>query len=195
MKRAVGFVFLFFLSFSLFGAEYRIFSAEELSRLNLTAGDRVILEQGDWTDQKLIFKGRGTERRPIILTVDNPGRVVLRGSSSLVIDGSWLIVDGLSFKDGYTLKENVISFSDKSDNCRLTNTSIVDYNNLDKSIRNSWIVLYGERNRIDHCYIKGKTHVGTTIGIYVSDKPNYHRIDHNFFAGRPPLGKNGGEII
>src|SRR5690606_15839689 len=109
--------------------------------------------------------------------------------------GEWLIVDGLVFKNGYTLKENVISFSAKSANCRLTNTSIIDYDNPEKKVRNSWIVLYGRYNRVDHCYIKGKTHVGTTVGVYVSDKPNHHRIDHNYFAARPPLGLNGGEII
>jgi poly(beta-D-mannuronate) lyase len=55
--------------------------------------------------------------------------------------------------------------------------------------------LYGMKNRVDHCYLKGKTHVGTTIGVYVSNTPNYHRIDHNYFADRPPLGRNGGEIL
>lgn len=183
------------LSLSVQAEVYRIRSAEELKRILLIAGDRVILEQGNWTNQNLVFKGVGTAEKPIRLTVENPGSVVLTGHSSLLIDGSWLIVDGLSFKDGYTLKENVISFSEQSDNCRLTNTSIIDYNNPDSKIRNSWIVLYGLRNRIDHCYIKGKTHVGTTIGVYVSEEPNHHRIDHNFFDGRPPLGRNGGEII
>lgn len=195
MKNVVSFVVLFLLTYSVLGTEYRVHSAEELSRITLVGGDRVILEKGNWVDQKLIFKGTGTAEKPISLTVESPGSVVLSGHSSLVIDGSWLVVDGLSFRDGYTLKENVISFSDQSDNCRLTNTSIIDYNNPDSKMRNSWIVLYGLRNRVDHCYIKGKTHVGTTIGVYVSDEPNHHRIDHNFFDGRPPLGRNGGEII
>jgi len=188
-------LFLMLFSFSVLAKEYSVHSAEELRKLTLDPGDRVILEEGDWVDQPLIFKGLGTAENPITLTAEDPGTVVLTGSSSLVIDGSWLIVDGLSFKDGYTLKENVISFSEQSDHCRLTNTSIIDYNNPDIKVRNSWVVLYGIKNRVDHCYIKGKTHVGTTIGVYVSDEPNYHRIDHNYFDGRPPLGRNGGEII
>lgn len=190
---AAGILTLF--SFSVLAKEYSIRSAEESRMLTLDPGDRVVLEEGVWVDQSLIFKGAGTAENPILLTVENPGSVVLTGSSSLVIDGVWLIVDGLSFKEGYTLKENVISFSEQSAHCRLTNTSIIDYNNPDVKVRNSWVVLYGIKNRMDHCYIKGKTHVGTTIGVYVSDQPNYHRIDHNYFDGRPPLGRNGGEII
>lgn len=195
MKKVIGLIVWVLWIGSSIAAEYRISSATDLRTLELKAGDRVIMENGTWKDQQLLFQGQGTAQAPITLTVDSPGSVILTGSSSLTIEGMWLVVDGLSFRDGYTLKENVISFSESAENCRLTNTSIVDYNNPDKSVRNSWIVLYGKRNRIDHCYIEGKTHVGTTIGVYVSDEPNYHRIDHNYFAGRPPLGRNGGEII
>lgn len=195
MKHIIVSLILTTLSLTNFAKEYRIRSAEELNTINLASGDKVVMEGEEWRDQKLVFKGQGTEASPILFTVENPGKVVLTGSSSLIIEGAWLIVDGLSFKNGYTLKENVISFSEKSENCRLTNTSIIDYNNPDKAVRNSWIVLYGIKNRVDHCYIEGKTHVGTTIGVYVSDQPNHHRIDHNYFAGRPPLGRNGGEII
>ncbi len=174
---------------------YKISSAAELSAIMLNPGDKVIMKNGDWKNQKLIFKGKGTKVLPIVLIAENAGNVILNGNSSLIIDGSWLVVDGLNFRDGYTLAENVITFSEQSENCRLTNTAVVDYNNPEKKVRNSWIVLYGTRNRVDHCYLKGKTHVGTTIGVYVSNTPNYHRIDHNYFADRPPLGRNGGEIL
>ncbi|ERJ58946.1 polysaccharide lyase 6 family protein [Sphingobacterium paucimobilis] len=195
MKYLLTSLLISFFTCSILAKEYHIHSAEELTALSLHAGDRVVMIGKKWTDQKIIFKGEGTESSPILLTAAHPGQLSLGGSSNLIIDGKWLIVDGLSFHGGYTLKEHVISFTERSENCRLTNTAIVDYDNPDKSMRNSWIVLYGFQNRVDHCFIAGKTHLGTTIGIYVSDKPNYHRIDHNYFAGRPPLGRNGGEII
>lgn len=31
--------------------------------------------------------------------------------------------------------------------------------------------------------------------VWLSDKPNYHRIDHNYFGERSALGVNGGETI
>jgi poly(beta-D-mannuronate) lyase len=34
-----------------------------------------------------------------------------------------------------------------------------------------------------------------TLVVWVGDGPNDHVIDYNYFAGRPPLGKNGGETI
>ena len=53
----------------------------------------------------------------------------------------------------------------------------------------------GFNNRVDHCYFEGKTHLGCTLIVDVSDKPNFHSIDHNYFGPRPVLGMNGGESI
>jgi poly(beta-D-mannuronate) lyase len=180
---------------------YQIRSAADLNKLVLKPGDLVMMENGTWQDQQLVFRGKGTKDKPVRLTVAPSQKVILTGSSSLVIDGDWLIVDGLNFKDGATQKETVIKFSLQSSNCRLTNTAITDYNNKDTKIRNSWIVLYGHKNRVDHCYIKGKTnigptlHVGPTIDIEAFGQPGHHQIDHNYFAKRPELGRNGGETI
>ncbi|NGM90291.1 hypothetical protein G5B35_23620, partial [Parapusillimonas sp. SGNA-6] len=172
-----------------------------MATLTLKAGDRVILEPGDWIDQELVFRGKGTQAEPIRLTVDIPGNVVLTGNSSLVIDGNWLVVDGLSFKGENTLSHHGIRFSEASSNCRLTNTAVIDYSNSDRRIRNSWIVVLGKKNRVDHCYTEGKTnngptlHVGPTADEKVYNGPHEHRIDHNYFAHRPPFGRNGAESI
>lgn len=189
-------LFLFILQVNRVGAkDYAVSSAKEIDELNLVAGDRVLLKKGVWKDQSLVFKGIGTADKPIIFKAEKAGETIISGHSTLVIDGEFLVVDGLVFRDGEAFKKNVIAFSEQSKNCRLTNTSITAYDNAEKKMRNSWIVLYGERNRVDHCYVKGKTNIGTTVGVYVADKPNYHRIDHNYFDGRPPYGGNGGEII
>ena len=187
---------LFLLNVSaLYATEYTVSSAKEIDGLNLVAGDKVLLKKGIWNNQSLVFKGKGTADKSIVFKAERAGETVISGNSTLVIDGEFLIADGLVFRDGEAFKKNVITFSEQSKNCRLTNTSITKYDNTSKKMRNSWIVLYGERNRVDHCYVKGKTSLGTTVGVYVSNKPNYHRIDHNYFDGRPPYGGNGGEII
>lgn len=183
------------------GETYRIRTADELSALTLKAGDQVILERGAWKDQQLVFKGEGTRDLPIRLTADDSGSTILSGRSSLEINGSWLIVDGLSFKGGSTLKRHVIRFSETSENCRLTNTAVSDYSNRDSHVRNTWIVVLGRKNRVDHCYTQGKTNSGPTlqVGPTIEENtylgPHGHRIDHNYFAHRPPLGRNGGEAI
>lgn len=189
-------VALFFIIAS--GAEakdYHIRSAKELDALTLAPGDRILLEEGEWKDQQIVFKGNGTKARPIVLTTLHPGKVVLNGSSSLQIDGSWLVVDGLSFANGFLTAGDVIGFSEQSSWCRLTNTAVVDYNNADEKVDYRWVSLRGSHHRVDHCFFKGKRHQGVTMVVWLSEKPNYHQIDHNYFGPRPELGRNGGETI
>ena len=161
----------------------------------LNPGDKVILLEGDWKDQQLVFKGNGTEKAPIILTAEKPGKVKLSGNSNLKIDGTWLRVEGLLFTDGYSLKDDVILFTAGSSYCSLINAAVIDYSNPDDKIDYRWVSLNGNHNRVSHCYFKGKTHQGVTLVVWLSEKPNYHQIDHNYFGPRPELGRNGGETI
>jgi poly(beta-D-mannuronate) lyase len=177
-----------------FATEYKIKSGSDLKTLSLVAGDKVVLEQGEWKDQKLHFKGKGTEANPIILSTTIPGQII-SGNSSIKIDGEWLLVEGLNFTNGYSEKEDVVTFTKSSSHCRFTNSSITNYNPVDKKIDYKWVSLYGSYNRLDHCAITGKTHQGTTVVIWLSETPNYNQIDHNYFGPRPPLDGNGGEII
>jgi poly(beta-D-mannuronate) lyase len=175
--------------------DHPIHNAAELAALKLQPGDRVIMQPGDWSNQQIVFKAKGTKEAPITLVSADPGRTILKGNSGLSIEGQYLIVDGLNFAQGYSQKKDVILFGKETEYCRLTNTSIVDFNPSDKKQDYKWISLNGYHNRVDHCYIKGKTHQGTTLVVWVADKPNYHQIDHNFFDERPDLGVNGGETI
>jgi hypothetical protein len=125
--------------------------------------------------------------------------VQLSGTSNLRIGGRYVVVEGLYFVNGYSPSGAVIEFrrssGSEAENCRLTNCAIVDYNPVSNSTDYKWISLYGKNNRVDHCYIRGKKHSGTTLVVWLSSTPNYHIIDHNYFAHRPALGVNGGETI
>ncbi len=174
---------------------YTIASAAELNELKLMPGDKVIMKSGEWKSQLINFKGKGTSEKPITLIAEIKGSVILSGNSNLKIDGEWLVVDGLSFKNGSSLKDDVVLFTKATSNSRLTNTSIENYNPSDKTLDYKWVSLYGNHNRVDHCSITGKVHQGTTLVVWLDDKPNYHQIDHNYFGPRPELGANGGETI
>lgn len=175
----------------------KINSAAELATLTLKAGDTVVMRSGDWVNERLIFKGTGTEQSPIVLMAEKDGQTILKGTSSLAIDGNWLVVNGLNFKDGDlgASKWNVVDFSSASENCRLTNTSITNYNPADPSIDYGWVSMNGKNNRLDHCYIQGKAHQGPTVVLWGANEAIAHRIDHNYFGSRPELGNNGGETI
>ncbi|QYU70251.1 polysaccharide lyase 6 family protein [Leptolyngbya sp. 15MV] len=61
-----------------------------------------------------------------------------------------------------------------------------------------WVALYGSDNRVDHSHFEGKTNSGVTLAVIRprgNRSENRHRIDHNYFGPRPPLGSNGGETI
>lgn len=170
-------------------------NASELASIKLAPGDNVMLSGDVWKDQKIIFKGKGTYDRPITLTCDKLGEIICSGNSNLKIDGEWLIVDGLTFTNGYSEDDDVVTFSKTSKYCRLTNSTILNYNHPDKFKDYKWVSVYGIHNRVDHCALTGKTHQGTTLVVWLSEIPNYDEIDHNYFGPRPDLGANGGETI
>ena len=45
-------------------------------------GDTIVLANGEWKDVELIFKGKGTEDKPITLTAQTPGECLLITFSS-----------------------------------------------------------------------------------------------------------------
>jgi len=179
---------------------YTVSSASEISTAMQLAvpGDTLIMSIGEWVNQRIDFKGNGIENSNIVLKAEVPGLVILKGTSTLRIGGTYLTVDGLYFVDGYSASGAVIEFRSSginSQNCRLTNSAIVNYNPASNSTDYKWISLYGKNNRIDHCYISGKKHSGTTLVVWLDGQTNYHKIDSNYFAYRPELGVNGGETI
>ncbi|MFC1764518.1 polysaccharide lyase 6 family protein [Planctomycetota bacterium] len=176
-------------------------SAAEISAAMFAArpGDILLMQNGRWENQHISFVGNGTELDPIVLRAETVGSVILTGTSTMHISGEWLVVDGLYFNEGYSASGDVFQFRSKSsipaNHCRLTNSMIRNYNPSSQNLNYKWVSLYGQYNRVDHCYFAGKTHSGTTLVVWMDTEPDYHRIDHNWFGPRPPLGENGGETI
>lgn len=169
----------------------------QVAMVSAKPGDTLFMQNKVWENEKIYFKGNGVEGSPIVLKAETPGKVILSGSSTLRISGTFLVADGLVFQNGGA-GETVIEFRDGKEyanHCRLTNTVIKDYNPVEKAIENKWVSLYGTHNRVDHCLLEGKTNQGATLVVWLDGQPNYHRIDHNYFGPRPDLGQNGGETI
>lgn len=177
--------------------EYKIKNASELEALTLLPGDKVILKSGVWTDQKLMMKGLGTKEKNIVFSGERNGSTVISKGSTLLIEGKYLTVENLKFRDTNIPKGSIVFISKAAENCRFTNNVFLETgeNSLSKDTFFAWVTMYGVNNRIDHCYFKGKTNKGCTIVAEAEKKPGYNRIDHNFFDHRPELGMNGGESI
>ncbi|MUH36825.1 DUF4957 domain-containing protein [Zobellia amurskyensis] len=165
-------------------------------------GDNIILANGSWMDSELLFEANGTAEKPITLTVEEKGKVILEGASNLRIAGDHLIVKGLVFKNGYTPTNSVVSFRKSrekaANHSRLTECVIDNFNNPERQVQDYWITIYGKNNRIDHNHISGKKNLGVTmiVGLDTEDsRENNHQIDHNYFGPRPTYGNNGGETL
>lgn len=169
-------------------ADYPVASPAELSALDnkLQPGDTVTLRDGSWQDAALVFHGKGTEQAPITFRAATPGKVVLSGSSTLVIDGEWLVVTGFFVKDGAGPAEGIAL---KGTHNRVTETAMIG------GTYKHFFRVFGHECRVDHCYFEGKTSGEPTFQVEVDFQPNNDRVDHNHFGPRPPLGRNGGETM
>ena len=165
-------------------------------------GDNIVLSNGIWKDVEIEFKGEGTEDSPITIKAETAGEVFIEGVSNLAISGNYLEVEGLFFRNGHSPTRNVIAFrtSEKevANNCSVTNCVILDFNNLERDKDNLWVQFYGKHNKLDRCYLAGKTNGGPTVRVDLKGNQsirNYHQIVNNHFGPRPRKGGARGETI
>jgi len=196
-------MFTLLLPLMLFSAVITVSNEDELQAVtSLEAGDTVLIQEGYYSDVTISFAGNGTETDSVYLMAETPGSVILNGLSTLSFSGEYIEIRGLFFVNGYSRSgKSVIEFRRngiRANHSRLTQCAILNYNPSNKDIDYKWVSLYGKNNRVDHCHFEGKLHSGTTFVVWIPtslDKPNEHRIDHNYFGPRPDLGYNGGETI
>ncbi|MBF8149790.1 DUF4957 domain-containing protein [Winogradskyella sp. F6397] len=181
-----------------------ISNASELSEAikNAEPGDNIVLKNGVYKDLEIKFTGEGTEKNPITLKAETPGKVFIEGVSNLEISGNYLEVSGLYFRNGYTPTRNVIAFRTSEKNVanhsKVTNCVILDYNQLVRDKDDNWVQLFGRYNEFSNNYLAGKTNGGPTLRVDIRGNQsirNYHQIINNHFGPRPRKGGARGETI
>lgn len=183
-------------------AEYRV-AADEVARTLRTAaaGDRIVIRDGVYSDMELKWLGHGTQDATISIEAETPGGVVFTGGSTLRFAGEWLVISGLDFRGGFAPRGSVVEFrygKEVANDCRLTDCVIDSYNPVRRDEAYSYVLLFGRRNRVDHCELSGKLNLGVTLIVMLNEErsqQNSHRIDHNIFGYRPVYGSNGAETI
>ncbi|MEH6407123.1 MAG: chondroitinase-B domain-containing protein, partial [Leeuwenhoekiella sp.] len=165
-------------------------------------GSVVIMANGVWENVQLVFKGEGTEKKPIILKAEKPGGVTIVGTSSLKLGGNYLEVQDLYFTKGHTPDKAVIQFKINDDlianNSRVTNCVIENFTQPDRDISDHWVEFWGRNNTLDHCFIAGKSNTGPTIRVFLKGNEhvnNHHQIINNYFGPRPRKGGPHGETL
>ncbi|MDR2475612.1 MAG: hypothetical protein LBD45_07110 [Bacteroidales bacterium] len=204
MKRLL-LIYLFVAGLTSFqAATYKVANLAEFNDKvkSLQPGDEIILAKGVWKDAQLVFSGEGTEQQPITLTVETPGQTTLEGQSSLNLYGTYLVVDGLVFVNGYSPGKEVIEFrkgtAKTAYNSVLKNCVIDHFNKPNRYDEDRWVSLWGQHNTVENCYFGGKKNQGTTFVVWPNGEGhnrNYHQIRRNYFGHRPRLGSNGGETM
>ena len=186
------------------GAETLVHNPQEYREAVRRAqpGDVIVLADGTWRDFEILFVGQGEPDKPITLTAETKGQVVLSGQSNLRLAGRHLVVSSLVFRDGHSPTNAVISFrrtkGEPANHSRVTETVIDRFNNPERHETDFWVLMFGRHNRFDHNHLVGKGNAGVTMAVRLDgeeNQRNQHRIDHNYFGPRPILGSNGGETL
>jgi len=165
------------------------------------SGDHIVMANGVWKNVRIKMNVSGTKDKPIILSAETPGEVLIQGQSDLQLGGDHIIVDGLFFLKGYSPSKSVIQFAIKdtvANHCTVTNCAIKDYNKMQRNHQDLWILMKGRHNQLDHCYLSGKSNRGPTLRVDLEGNQNinnYHKILNNHFGHRPPKGGPSAETI
>jgi poly(beta-D-mannuronate) lyase len=201
----LGSLIAFVVSFA-DAAELRVCAEDALGLAIDSArpGDEIVMCSGEWRDLDIVFEANGTDGERITLRAETPGETVITGKSRIRMAGSYLTVSGLRFENGYPNNAAVQfrrSESAVCNNCRLTETSIIDYSPNQGTAEfddyQFYVRVHGRNNRVDHNYFVGKHSLGQVLTVQVSaDRPEAHRIDHNYFGHRiPQPSGNHGESV
>ncbi len=186
---------------------YNVSSVDELNDLidlNLQPGDTVVVAPGYYENAHITIKAYGAEGAPITLAAEASGKSILTGDSFIEIGGEHIVVSGFVLTDGWNQSRNqALSFRAEAgtdliaNNSRFTECAIINYSPENTTgVDRDWVAMYGDNNRVDHCYFGGHTTAGVTLVVWLDGTENNHRIDNNHFHKRASGGgENGWETI
>ena len=173
----------------------------ELALADAKPGDKIMMANGIWNNVQIKMSASGTEDKPITLSAETAGKVIIQGESNLQLGGDYLIVKDLYFTNGSSPTRTVIEFAVQdtvANHCQITNCVIKDFNKSQRNFRDIWVLFKGRHNQMDHCYLAGKSNRGPTIRVDLEGNENinnYHKIINNHFGPRPPKGGPSAETI
>lgn len=196
--------FLLFFNTTIFAKTIVVQNPDELNRAlkSSAPGDTILLADKEWKDASLVINANGTKEKPIVIMPQTPGGAAFSGNSDVKIGGKYIVLNGFHFRDGFALRRAVVEFrideGNLANNCRVTNFVIENYSKPNRMEGDSWVILWGKRNRVDHCTFVEKLNSGPVLIAELNDErsqQNFHSVDSNYFKGRPRFGSNGGETV
>ncbi|MBP1839642.1 chondroitinase-B domain-containing protein [Formosa algae] len=181
---------------STYGQVVSTTAALESAISNATAGTTITLADKTWSNVQLSINKIGTENEPITIQAETPGSVFFEGNSYVKMGGAYIIFKDVVFQNPSNLDTDipVIEFKSSNDcnHCTVTNIQIDSYNGTTAQEEDTfkWILLRGTNNEVSYSSFIGKHGVGSIINDNRSStEANYHKIHHNYFADRTPVGE------
>ncbi|WP_309380426.1 polysaccharide lyase 6 family protein [Cerasicoccus frondis] len=208
MKNVASLSLLLLSAQALGAAVHTISSSGELAQLiaadAVAPGDEIVWSNGEYA--KVSIDLTGVDGRPgqvVTFRAETAGGVVFTGGSQLRIGADYAVVSGFHFQAtcDEALPDKVIAFrganNDSANFTRLTDV-VIEESEAGPPVLNKskWVVLYGQYNRVDHCYFSGKRSHDNLMTVYLDESANplpaHHQIDHNYFANRGDGALAGG---
>lgn len=198
---ARAFAFFIFASAITHAATTRVANPAQLASAIAAAepGDIIALANGEWRDTAIDITRGGTSDAPLRIRAETPGGVTITGVSHLAFNAPHAEVAGLRFERASPpAKSNLVDFN--SHHCRLTDSAIIDCNppapkdSGDPKNGYYWLYFKGDRNRADHCLIKGKSNHQPVVGNNLGGS-RHNTVDHCHFKDIARVPKNGREIF
>jgi poly(beta-D-mannuronate) lyase len=204
MQKVTLLTFLLLFSISAFSKNYLVQSAQNMKEILhlIKAGDQILIANGTYTDWHIEINANGTAEKPIIIKPENKGSVVFTGltrQTLFKLTGSYINIEGLTFKE-CVLEKNVQLIELKnSSNCRISNC---DFTKSITKVQNTSLVMIsgnGSHNVITkNNFTSNKDSQDLQVRISKESNPQYTLISQNTFKDKERVSwknNNGGESI
>ena len=184
---------------------YTVSNAAEITEIlpELTAGDVIILKNGEWHDQAISVNSTGTEEKPIIFRAETAGSVMLTGNSTIDIRGEYVTVRGLYLKD--IIPPLIASPSGSNHIVRVLGNNILitecamtgEGQPIDNASQYMWMGLYGTNNTVSRCSFVDMANFGNMLILWQRKDSGYigHKVEGcYFYRPRVAIDEKGEKI-
>ena len=135
----------------------------------------------------------------VTIRAQEPGKAIIGNKVRFFINAKNVTLFGLVFS-GEAYEQQVVYFQKGAQNSVISHCHFYKYNPLNKYTKNSWILMQGFKNRVEHCTFEGKESMGPLIqvtkgegGTSPDGPQGRHVIAHNNFINHKLLEMNQNE--
>ena len=183
----------------------------EKAMLTVQAGDTIYLEDGVYTDIKLIVHASGNFTQPIVIKALHAGKAFFSGDVRVELRGNHIQLSDIYFKDGTRSNKEWKSHgpglvSIYGDYCTVSDCLFYSFDDANSAYITTSLDEQGRVPRyghIHHCAFIEKTTLDQVINLNNTLKksligepgiPMYHRVNNCYFSNPPKKGNAGGGI-